>query len=166
VSDEVEWHALSRSPEKTEAIGAALSAALPALASGPAVIYLAGDLGAGKTTLARGFIRQRGVTGVVQSPTFTLLECYELSDLVVVHVDLYRLREAEELEMLGLRDLARPKHVWLIEWPERGAGHLPAADLGIDLQVAADGHPVCLTAQTPLGDAWLATAVELLRSST
>jgi tRNA threonylcarbamoyladenosine biosynthesis protein TsaE len=166
VSEGVEWHALSRTAAQTEAIGAALSDALPALPSGPGVIYLAGDLGAGKTTLARGFLRQRGVAGVVQSPTFTLLECYELADLAVVHVDLYRLRECGELEMLGLRDFAQPKHVWLIEWPERGSGHLAAADLRIELQVASEGHPICVTAQTPLGRTWLARAVELLRSST
>jgi tRNA threonylcarbamoyladenosine biosynthesis protein TsaE len=161
-----EWHALTRSPEQTEAIGAALSAALPPLASGPAVIYLAGDLGAGKTTLARGFLRQRGVAGIVRSPTFTLLECYELPDLVVAHADLYRLREAEELEALGLRDLARPAHVWLVEWPERGSGHLAAPDLSIELRVATEGHPIDLTAQTPLGRTWLAGAVEVLRSTT
>ncbi|HUN75987.1 MAG TPA: tRNA (adenosine(37)-N6)-threonylcarbamoyltransferase complex ATPase subunit type 1 TsaE [Steroidobacteraceae bacterium] len=165
-SVEAEWHTLSRSSDQTEAIGAALSAAIPPLQSAPGVLYLVGDLGAGKTTLVRGFLRRRGVAGVVQSPTFTLLECYELPDIVVVHLDLYRLREPGELEMLGLRDLARPAHVWLIEWPERGRGHLPCADLQLELRVADEGHPIQLAAHTPRGGAWLAGAVELLRAST
>ncbi len=161
-----EWRGVSASAAETEAIGSALAAALPPLASGPAVVYLAGDLGAGKTTLARGFLRQRGVAGPVRSPTFTLLEPYELSGLVVVHMDLYRLRQPSELEGLGVRDVALPGHVWLIEWPERGTGYLPAADLQIDLQVTADGHPFCVLPYTPLGKTWLARAVELFSAGT
>jgi tRNA threonylcarbamoyladenosine biosynthesis protein TsaE len=161
-----EWRGIARSAEQTEALGAALAVALPALVNGPAVIYLSGELGAGKTTLARGFLRQRGVAGPVRSPTFTLLELYELSGLVVVHLDLYRLKQPSELESLGARDLALPGHLWLIEWPERGTGYLPAADLQIDLHVAADGHPFCAFPHPPLGEMWLARTVELFGAGT
>jgi tRNA threonylcarbamoyladenosine biosynthesis protein TsaE len=160
-SGAAEWRGVTRSAEQTEDLGAALAAALPPPANGPAVIYLGGELGAGKTTLARGFLRRRGVTDPVRSPTYTLVEPYELTDLVVVHMDLYRLREPSELEGLGVRDLALPGHVWLIEWPERGAGFLPPPDLRIDLQVSHDGHPFCVTPRTPLAAQWLARAIEL-----
>jgi tRNA threonylcarbamoyladenosine biosynthesis protein TsaE len=161
-----EWRTVARSAAETEAVGAALAAALPPLERRPAVACLSGDLGAGKTTLARGFLRRRGVAAPVRSPTFTLIECYELSDLVVVHADLYRMRSPAELETLGLRDLARPQHVWLIEWPERGTGHLPPADLEIELRVIADAHSIETRSRTPLGAAWLAGMVELLGPST
>ena len=164
--DAAEWHQLSRSAAQTEAVGARLAAALPPAEHGPAVIDLSGDLGAGKTTLARGFLRQLGWAEPVRSPTFTLLECYECSDVVVVHADLYRVRDAAELDLLGLRDLARAGHVWLIEWPERGAGHLPPCDLRIHLVVAAEGHPLSIAARSPLGQRWLARAVELSREAT
>jgi tRNA threonylcarbamoyladenosine biosynthesis protein TsaE len=97
------WRKLARSAGETEAVGAALADAMPIPADGPAILYLSGELGAGKTTLARGFLRRRGLAGPAPSPTFALLECYGLTDLVVVHVDLYRLREPQELESLGLR---------------------------------------------------------------
>jgi tRNA threonylcarbamoyladenosine biosynthesis protein TsaE len=161
-----EWRTIARSAEETEAFGAALAAALPSAESRPVVAYLSGDLGAGKTTLARGFLRARGVPGPVRSPTFTLLECYELPGLIVVHTDLYRVRTPSELEALGLRDLARPAHVWLIEWPERGSGHLPPADVEIELRVEPGGHSIEVSPRSPLGGAWLAGTVELLRPST
>jgi len=161
-----EWRTAAASAADTEAIGAALAAALPVTEGGPLVAYLSGDLGAGKTTLARGFLRGRGVLDPVRSPTFTLLECYPVKGLVVVHADLYRLREPSELETLGLRDLALPRHLWLIEWPERGAGHLPPPDLQIDLRVATASHPIEISSRSTLGAAWLAGTVELLRRST
>jgi tRNA threonylcarbamoyladenosine biosynthesis protein TsaE len=142
----------------TEAFGAALADALPFPRAGPAVLYLSGGLGAGKTTLARGFLRRRGFTGPVRSPTFALLECYELGEIVVAHVDLYRLEEPQELEGLGLRDLARHGHVWLVEWPERGAGHLPPADLRVALEplIGEEGRAITVAGESPLGVAWLA----------
>jgi tRNA threonylcarbamoyladenosine biosynthesis protein TsaE len=106
------------------------------------VVYLTGDLGAGKTTLARGFLHAIGVIEPVRSPTYTLLETYEASELTVVHLDLYRLRDPDELEPLGLRDLARPSYVWLIEWAERGAGWLPPPDLEVRLAVETEGHRI------------------------
>ncbi|MGH8150665.1 MAG: tRNA (adenosine(37)-N6)-threonylcarbamoyltransferase complex ATPase subunit type 1 TsaE [Steroidobacteraceae bacterium] len=142
----------------TEAFGAALADALPYPRAGPAVLYLSGGLGAGKTTLARGLLRRRGFIGPVRSPTFALLECYELGDLVVAHVDLYRLEEPRELEGLGLRDLAHPGHLWLVEWPERGAGHLPPPDLRVALELLAteEGRAITVAGESPLGVAWLA----------
>jgi tRNA threonylcarbamoyladenosine biosynthesis protein TsaE len=144
-----------------EAAGAALADAMPPVTRGPAVVYLSGDLGAGKTTLARGFLRRRGLIEPARSPTFALLECYELADIVVVHVDLYRLREPLELDALGLRDLARPGHAWLVEWPERGAGWLPVPDVHIDLYAASpEAHAISAASHSPLGAAWLERVVE------
>jgi tRNA threonylcarbamoyladenosine biosynthesis protein TsaE len=149
---------LTRSAEEMERVGAALGRSAPPLTSGPAVLYLEGELGAGKTTLARGLISGRGYTGVVRSPTFTLLEVYALEGLTAIHIDLYRLSEPRELEALGLRDFALPGHVWLIEWPERGANVIPPPDLRVTLSVMPNGHTAEVTAESMLGRAWLATA--------
>jgi tRNA threonylcarbamoyladenosine biosynthesis protein TsaE len=144
----------ARTAQDTEDFGAALARAQP---QGPAlaVVYLAGDLGSGKTTLARGFLGARGITAAVRSPTYTLTEVYPLEGSTVVHADLYRLRDPDELETLGLRDYAHAGHVWLIEWPERAAGRLPAADLELSLIVRDVGHVIALQARSPLGEAWL-----------
>jgi tRNA threonylcarbamoyladenosine biosynthesis protein TsaE len=160
---------LSATPEDTEALGAKLAEAivavrlgkppLPADSSGAAdaliVVYLSGDLGAGKTTFARGFLRAIGITTPVRSPTYTLLETYEAVAFTVVHLDLYRLRDPDELEPLGLRDLARPSYVWLIEWAERGAGWLPPADLEVRLAVETQGHRIAARGVSAFGTACL-----------
>ena len=122
-----------------------------------AVLYLTGDLGAGKTTFARGFLRGLGETDAVRSPTYTLLELHELPGLTVLHVDLYRLRDENELEGLGLRDWARPGCLWLIEWPERGGGGLPAPDLILTFAVGASSHGIDAQAASPPGERWLAS---------
>ncbi len=124
--------------------------------TGPAVIYLVGDLGAGKTTFARGFLRALGVQGAVRSPTYTLLEAYEVGAVTALHLDLYRLRDPAELDELGLREWAKADHLWLIEWPERGTGRLPAPDLEVTLSAAERCHDIQLTAHSALGQAWLA----------
>jgi tRNA threonylcarbamoyladenosine biosynthesis protein TsaE len=157
---------LTRSAEETEALGAALARALPTPTPAPAVVHLSGDLGSGKTTFARGFLRARGLAGAVRSPTYTLLECYELPALTVVHLDLYRLRDPAELEALGVRDFALPNHVWLAEWPERGGGVLPRADILIALRVLADGHEVSGSSCSTFGASWLANAVEFSSART
>ena len=118
-------------------------------------MHLYGELGAGKTTLARGFLRACGVTGPVRSPTYTLVHVYALAALTVVHLDLYRLRGAEELDHLGLTEWALPGTVWLIEWPQRGAGALPPVDLRVTLSLQADHHEAQLAAETPAGESWL-----------
>jgi tRNA threonylcarbamoyladenosine biosynthesis protein TsaE len=149
----VRW--LARTESDTEALGALLAGARPP-GDGLAVLFLEGELGAGKTTLARGFLHALGVSGPVRSPTYTLVELYEVAGVNVVHADLYRLRDPQELQDLGLRDWAGPKHLWLIEWPERGAGLLPAPDLRVSLAVAAEAHPIELIPASALGAQWAA----------
>jgi tRNA threonylcarbamoyladenosine biosynthesis protein TsaE len=147
---------LCRSAAETARLGARLAAALGVTDAAPTVLYLRGDLGAGKTTFARGFLRQLGVDTPVRSPTYTLLELYPVATLTALHLDLYRLRSPAELEELGLRDWAQPKHLWLIEWPEKGEGRLPRADLNAGFSIGTDGHEVRLRGMSPLGDSWLA----------
>lgn len=118
-------------------------------------VHLTGDLGAGKTTLARGFLRACGVDAAVRSPTYTLIEPYRTAGLTVLHVDLYRLVDAAELLQLGLEDYAGPGTVWLIEWPERGAGVLPAPDLRVLLTAGARQHQARIEAVSASGRAWL-----------
>ncbi len=108
--------------EETEDFGARLASTRPGGDDTLSVVYLAGDLGAGKTTLTRGLLRSLAVTGAVRSPTYTLVEIYEIGALTVLHLDLYRLRDPSELDNLGLREWATGGHLWLVEWPERGAG--------------------------------------------
>jgi len=97
------------------------------------VIYLNGTLGMGKTTLCRAVIQGLGWSGRVKSPTYNLLEQYELPALLAIHFDLYRLGEPEELEFIGIRDYDASTNLWLIEWPEKGLGCLPSADLDVTL---------------------------------
>ena len=101
-------------------------------------MHLTGALGTGKTTLVRGFLRALGVTGLIRSPTFTLVEEYRIGAMAVGHYDLYRLADAEELEFLGLRDHLRPGSLCFFEWPERGSGVLPEAALDLRLDHIPD----------------------------
>ena len=120
------------------------------------VIHLIGPLGAGKTTFARALISALGVAARVKSPTYTLIETYAAGELSVVHLDLYRIAAADELEWLGLRDLADGAQLWLIEWPERAGSAVPAADLTIELAHAGDARDLTLTAATQQARGWLA----------
>jgi len=115
------------------------------------IIYLNGDLGMGKTTFARGFIRALGHSGAVKSPTFTLVEPYEFPEVTVYHFDLYRLGDPEELEYIGMRDYFECGSVCLIEWSERGRGFLPPADLVINIERKGQGRMVKLLALSTLG---------------
>jgi len=118
---------------------------------GGLVIYLHGELGSGKTTLVRGVMRGLGFAGAVKSPTFTLIEPYTLAGLVVYHVDLYRLDDAQELEAIGIRDYLNGDSVLLIEWPERGQGELPDADARISITYRDAGRYVelsCISMQS------------------
>lgn len=141
------------SADATRAIGARLAAAIEAAGeSGPLLIGLSGDLGAGKTTLVGGLLAALGHAGAVRSPTYTLIEPYRLGDRDVYHCDLYRLRDPAELEDLGLRDLLVDSSVLLVEWPERGSDRLPALDLSVQLEYLDDGRLVGLNARTPAGE--------------
>ena len=139
----------------TSALGATAARCLPR-AEQPFVIELAGELGAGKTTFARGLLEALGVTGRVRSPSYGLLELYEVAGWQVLHLDLYRLLDPEELENLGVRDHHRDRSLWLIEWPEKGRGHLPPADARVSLATAQAGHRAQLAGLSPAGAQWLA----------
>jgi len=113
-------------------------------------IHLQGDLGAGKTTLVRGFLRALGHQGAVRSPTYTLLEPYEFDGLTVLHFDLYRVADPDELEYLGVREQSDERTLWLVEWPDRGAGWLPEPELVVNLAQQGDGR--CLRWSGPEAD--------------
>ena len=129
----------------------ALGERLGRACSGGAIVYLTGDLGTGKTTLVRGVLRGLGHRGPVRSPTFTLVEPYAVGPLPVYHLDLYRLGDPEELEYLGLRDYLEPGVLWLVEWPERGTGHLPRPDVRVSIEYRGTGRRLELTAETGHG---------------
>ena len=139
-----------------EAATAALGARLAACRPARAVVHLDGDLGAGKSTLARALLRALGVTGTIRSPTYTLIERYTVSGGEAAHLDLYRLADAAELDFLGLDELQESAALWLVEWPERGAGALPPADLVVALAVDDDRRVAALTATSEAGRRWLA----------
>jgi len=120
------------------------------------LVFLHGNLGAGKTTFVRGWLRAAGFSGPVKSPTFTLVEEYSFEDRVVYHFDLYRLNDPEELEWMGFRDYLRPNAVCFIEWPERGAGLLPRADLDISLEIAGTERIADIVSETAQGQEILA----------
>lgn len=137
-----------KNEQSTEVFGAALAKSLP---DDGLIIYLHGDLGTGKTTLSRGVIRALGHTGAVKSPTYTLAEPYEFFHFPLYHFDLYRLTHPEEVEFLGVDEYFEPPSVCIIEWPERGRGFLPAADLDISLQTSGNGRRLICRAYTEHG---------------
>jgi tRNA threonylcarbamoyladenosine biosynthesis protein TsaE len=140
----------------TEGLGAALGRHCPWGSNAAHCLYLSGELGAGKTTLAAALLHALGVTEVVRSPTYALVEIYAASAGVAVHVDLYRLEGADEVEQLGLRDHLRAGTLIVIEWPERARQALPQPDLMVELQVIAHGRMCRIEAKTAAGESWLA----------
>lgn len=141
---------LLENADATDALGAALARTRPA----HGIVHLQGDLGAGKSTLARALLRTLGVTGAIRSPTYTLVERYPLPvGGEAWHLDLYRIGDGAELEFLGLD--SDEATLWLVEWPERGTGFLPPADLRIELEVAGSGRHATVTGFTETGREWL-----------
>lgn len=138
-------------PEDTDGLGRDLARTRPVRG----VVYLAGDLGAGKSSLARALLRELGVTGPVRSPTYTLIERYPVAGGEALHLDLYRIADPGELEFLGLDALADETALWLVEWPDRGRGALPAPDLRVHLGPEGEGRLAGLEACSPAGQDWL-----------
>ena len=126
------------------ALGGQIAAYLPV----GGVVKLYGDLGAGKTTLVRGLLRSLGFEGTVKSPTYTLVEPYEVAERHIYHFDLYRLADPEELEYLGVRDYFRPDALCLLEWPDKAANFIPKADLEVHINYAEAGRSVTLKIPT------------------
>ncbi|EPA96889.1 MULTISPECIES: tRNA (adenosine(37)-N6)-threonylcarbamoyltransferase complex ATPase subunit type 1 TsaE [Pseudomonas] len=126
------------------------------ITEGHGLIFLEGNLGMGKTTLSRGIIRGLGHVGAVKSPTFTLVEPYEIGDIRAFHFDLYRLVDPEELEFLGIRDYFEDDALCLIEWPDKGAGFLPKPDLTITISPRDSGRSLKILPRGSRGEAWCA----------
>jgi tRNA threonylcarbamoyladenosine biosynthesis protein TsaE len=134
-----------------EAAMVALGASLGRVLKPPAVVFLEGELGMGKTTFARGVLRAYGHCGAVKSPTYTLVEPYRFEAVSLYHFDLYRLGDPEELEFMGIRDYFSADSIALVEWPERGEGYLPAPDLRICIELAETGRILRFEALTERG---------------
>ena len=115
------------------------------------VIFLHGDLGAGKTTLVRGMLKALGYSGRIKSPTYALVEPYHINGLDLRHFDLYRLHDEAEWETAGFRDEFDGHNIFLIEWPERGAGFIPNADVEITIEILLHGRNVSIRGNTPSG---------------
>jgi tRNA threonylcarbamoyladenosine biosynthesis protein TsaE len=139
-----------------EADTLALGASLARDARGGLVLYLSGDLGTGKTTLARGLIRALGYPGAIRSPTYALVEVYELSSIHLYHFDFYRFKNQREWEDAGFRDYFGPHALAIVEWPERAGDLLAPADLEIRLEFAGTGRLARVRSASERGERWLA----------
>ena len=139
------------------ALGGELARALAVLSESPDAglqLHLRGELGVGKTTLVRGLLRALGVAGIVRSPTYTLLEAYTTASWQVVHFDLYRIADGDELELLGAREYFRAGVLSCVEWPQRAAGWLPAPDLVVELSHQGPGRNARISALSEPGLNW------------
>jgi len=147
----------------TTAAGAALARGLPDLAQSNLQLALSGELGSGKTTLARGLLRALAITGAIRSPTFTLVEPYETARGAVHHLDLYRLEAGRRvLEGIGFRDIRGQPGLVIVEWPERAGAALGPSDLQVNLEHEGLMRRISLVAGSPSGNAWLAASRALL----
>ncbi len=144
-----DMHYTVTAPDETAMVS--LGASLGSACEPGLVVFLQGDLGMGKTTFSRGFIQSLGHAGAVKSPTYTLVEPYQLGDLPVFHFDLYRLGDPEELEFMGIRDYFGDLSVCLVEWPERGLGALPVGDIVINMRREGAGRCLAYVAATEQG---------------
>jgi tRNA threonylcarbamoyladenosine biosynthesis protein TsaE len=124
---------------------------------GPVILFLQGQLGAGKTTFSRGFLRELGHTGAVKSPTYTLVEPYDFGAFNVFHFDFYRIKDPVELEFMGIRDYFTPTAVCLIEWPELAENLIPAADLSCSITLLSSGREIKIQAHSSRGESIIQT---------
>ena len=143
-----------------ERLAGFLQAHLAANPNASLVVYLNGELGAGKTTLTRSIVKAFGHKGNVKSPTYTLVEEYQLPTYSLYHFDLYRLADPEELEFMGIRDYFLPQTLCLLEWASRGKGMIPEADIIIQIDYAAEGRHITLQPQTSSGNTICANFLE------
>jgi tRNA threonylcarbamoyladenosine biosynthesis protein TsaE len=149
--------------QATEALGRRFARTCPWGTHAPTVLFLSGELGAGKTTLAASLLRGLGVRETVRSPSYTLVEVYEAAAGRAIHIDLYRLHAARDLEQLGLRDYLEARTLILIEWPERAAEGLPVPDLAVNFHTVPS-RAALVAAPTPVGQDWLRAATRLSAS--
>lgn len=140
----------------SEAATRQLAGRLALAARGGLIIYLCGQLGAGKTTFVRGFLRALGYEGKVKSPTYTIVEPYELPSLTIHHFDLYRLRHPDELLQLGMEEYFTPQSICLVEWPDKGKPHLPEPDLICYFDIIKQTRQIRFEARTTSGQEILA----------
>ena len=155
----------TRLPLATEAATLALGAALAKGAQPGRILFLSGELGAGKTTLVRGLLRALGWTGRVKSPSYTLVELYAVSRLNLYHFDFYRFKDREEWVSSGFREHFNAASLCIVEWPERVAGWLPPPDLQVTLEIAGTGRRAAFGVCSAAGRDWRASALAaLLRS--
>lgn len=136
----------------TEAAMLAFGGKLAAACGESAIIFLHGELGAGKTTFTRGFISGLGYTGHVKSPTYTLVEPYQFAHHTIYHFDFYRLRDPHELEYMGIQDYFSPQAICIIEWPEYGAERLPSPDLSCYIEQVQSGREVKIVPHSERGE--------------
>ena len=136
----------------TREAGARLAGALATIAPATLMVTVAGELGSGKTTLARGLLEALGVAGAVRSPSYTLIESYPVGRAQLHHLDWYRLSGADELDLLGFRDLCGPGQWVLVEWPERVPAVAASADLALSLAYEGDGRRLSAVARTAMGE--------------
>ncbi|EWH08714.1 hypothetical protein DS2_16219 [Catenovulum agarivorans DS-2] len=135
----------------------ALGKRLAELLTAPCVVYLVGDLGAGKTTFSRGLIQGFGYQGNVKSPTYTLVEPYELANVSIYHFDLYRLADPQELEFIGIEEYFNQSSICLVEWPDKGQGWLASADIQINIEHNNEQRSATIDAMSALGETIVAT---------
>ncbi len=125
----------------------------------PLTLFLFGQLGVGKTTFVRGFLQGLGYTGKVKSPSYTLVESYEIQKKLIFHFDFYRIQDPRELDLIGIQDYCEPQAIFLIEWPEKGAQLLPPVDLACYFEFADKGRTLGMEAKSSQGERILATPV-------
>lgn len=148
---------LCKTESDTQLLAGALGKALVEFGLGASCLYLRGDLGAGKTTFSRYLLQSIGHVGSVKSPTYTLVEPYELETATVFHFDLYRLSDPEELEFMGVRDYFNNDSACLVEWPDRGANLLPNSDIDINIQHRSNSRLFSIIANSEFGQSCLSS---------